>query len=55
MHACRLNVPADKLVFIDDSETNVRAACQLGWTGIHFKNAEQLQQELQQCGVNFKL
>jgi FMN phosphatase YigB (HAD superfamily) len=44
-------VPANQLIFIDDSENNVNAARALGWTGVLFKDAQQLKTELQQCGV----
>ncbi len=33
-------------VFIDDLQANVDAACALGWHGIHFVSAQQLQQSL---------
>ena len=33
-------------VFIDDLQTNVDAACALGWHGIHFLSAPQLRQSL---------
>ena len=38
-------VPA-QTVFIDDLQGNVNAACALGWRGIHFLSAQQLQQSL---------
>jgi putative hydrolase of the HAD superfamily len=36
----------DQTVFIDDLQTNVDAACALGWHGIHFVSAPQLQRSL---------
>ena len=33
-------------VFIDDLQANVDAACALGWRGVHFVSAQQLQQSL---------
>ena len=33
-------------VFIDDLQSNVDAACALGWRGIHFVSAQQLQRSL---------
>jgi FMN phosphatase YigB (HAD superfamily) len=39
-------------VFIDDLQANVDAAAALGWKGIQFASAAQLQDELQlQCGL----
>lgn len=45
--------PARKklIIFIDDKAINVRAATQLGFVGIHFKNAEQLKNDLVELGV----
>ena len=40
----------DRVVFIDDIETNVAAARIMGIHGIHFQSAEQLRQELQALG-----
>jgi putative hydrolase of the HAD superfamily len=37
--------PAQTL-FIDDLQANVQAACALGWSGIHFESAPQLQAQL---------
>ena len=36
----------EQTVFIDDLQTNVDAACALGWRGIHFVSARQLQRSL---------
>jgi 2-haloacid dehalogenase len=43
--------PAAECVLIDDSETNVTAACHLGLKTIHFKSAEQLETELSHLGI----
>jgi len=42
---------AEECVFIDDNETNVRAAHALGFHGIRFENAEQLTRALTRLGV----
>lgn len=41
----------DECVFIDDRAENVAAAVGVGMHGIHFKNPEQLRDELQKLGV----
>jgi 2-haloacid dehalogenase len=43
--------PAAECLFIDDSETNVTAARNLGFKVIHFKSAEQLGMELSRLGI----
>lgn len=40
----------DRTVFIDDMLGNVHAAKVLGWHGIHFQSAQQVEQELQAFG-----
>jgi len=44
-------VPASS-VFIDDNLKNIEAAKKLGFNTVHFKNPEQLGQELQDLGIN---
>lgn len=39
------------IIFVDDKLVNVKAAIQLGFVGIHFKNAAQLKNDLQVLGV----
>lgn len=39
------------IIFVDDKRINVQAATQLGFVGIHFKDAEQLQNDLHILGV----
>ncbi|CAN5172990.1 hypothetical protein BH09DEP1_BH09DEP1_0490 [soil metagenome] len=45
--------PARKklIIFIDDKAINVKAAIQLGFVGIHFKNAKQLKNDLTELGI----
>jgi putative hydrolase of the HAD superfamily len=38
-------------VFIDDLKSNVRVANDLGWQGIHFESASQLQTRLQALAI----
>lgn len=38
-------------IFVDDKLVNIKAATQKGFVGIHFKNAEQLKQDLQELGI----
>jgi 2-haloacid dehalogenase len=47
----KINRPAADGLFIDDSETNITAAQQLGFNTIHFKSAEQLAMELSRQGL----
>ena len=42
--------PGDRVIFIDDIETNVAAARLMGMRGIHFRSAEQLKQDLLALG-----
>lgn len=45
--------PGNRVIFIDDIETNVVAARIMGISGIHFESAEQLKQELLALGCRF--
>jgi len=45
---------AEECVFIDDKEKNTKAAKELGFNVIHYKNNNQLYEELQSLGVNLK-
>lgn len=47
----RLQRLAGECLFIDDTLTNVQAASELGFQGIHFTSPEQLRDELAKCGV----
>ncbi|MEE8425342.1 MAG: HAD family phosphatase [Elusimicrobiota bacterium] len=47
----RARVKASQALFIDDMKGNVAAARRLGWHGIHFKNAGQLESDLKKLGV----
>lgn len=47
----RYGLDAERSVFIDDSEKNVRAARQLGMIGLHFRSAAELQRELAELGL----
>ncbi len=40
-----------KTLFIDDLKTNVNAALSLGWQGIHFESAQQLEADLAKLGL----
>lgn len=44
-------IDKSKSVFIDDSERNIEGAEKAGWNAIHFKNANQLSQDLNELGV----
>lgn len=43
--------PAQECLFIDDSETNIRAARALGFQTVHYQSSEQLAKELERLGV----
>jgi 2-haloacid dehalogenase len=47
----RYNIKADESVFIDDNAANIKAAKELGFLTVHFKNAEQLREELVGMGL----
>lgn len=47
----RINRPAEDCVFIDDAQANIDAANRLGFTGILFTSAAQLQDELHALGI----
>lgn len=47
----RYLLPPAQTLFIDDLKANVHAAQALGWHGIHFESAAQLQAELQQFAL----
>ncbi|MBD1261751.1 HAD family phosphatase [Maribacter polysiphoniae] len=47
----RYRITPEKAVFIDDNIDNVEAANQMGITGIHFKNPDQLHSELNALGI----
>lgn len=47
----RFDIEAKRSLFIDDSLNNVKAAIDIGMTGIHFENAQLLEQELQDYGI----
>jgi HAD superfamily hydrolase (TIGR01509 family) len=46
-----LKCAPQQCVFIDNKLSNIAVAEQLGWCGIHYKNADQLQAELEQIGI----
>lgn len=48
-----LKLKADECVFVDDLEPNIEVAKSLGFKTIHFKNATQLEEELNKLGVEF--
>lgn len=43
----RYDLKADECIFIDDLENNVKAACELGFHGIVFRNRQQAEQEIE--------
>jgi putative hydrolase of the HAD superfamily len=47
----RYQLEPAQTVFIDDLIGNVKAARELGWHGIHFESASQLQQQLELLGL----
>jgi HAD superfamily hydrolase (TIGR01509 family) len=49
--ARRLDVPLNETVFIDDSETNARAAAQYGLHAIHYQTPAQLRRDLKLLGI----
>lgn len=50
----RLGVKADECIFIDDHLQNIKAAEELGVTGIQFFNAKQLESDLEKIVPNLK-
>lgn len=48
----RFNLNAETSVFIDDNLRNIKAAEQMGITGIHFKSPEQLQKDLEKMNID---
>ncbi len=48
----RFNLEAETSVFIDDNLRNIKAAEQMGITGIHFKSPEQLQKDLEKMNID---
>ena len=47
----RSGLPLDRLVFVDDKELNVAAACRLGMDGILFTDAARLRTDLRDRGL----
>ena len=45
------NTLPENSIFIDDLEINIRAAREVGFTGIHFESTEQLEEDLTQLGL----
>ncbi len=45
------NSRPENSIFIDDMESNVLAAIEVGFTGIHFKSFQQLEQDLEKLGL----
>ena len=50
----RYNVDPARSLFIDDNLRNVKAAEELGIKAIHFRNPEQLKQELINLGIELE-
>lgn len=48
----RFNIQAENALFIDDNLRNVNAAKQLNINGIHFKNPQQLKNDLKQFNIH---
>ncbi|RIA09864.1 2-haloacid dehalogenase [Flavobacteriaceae bacterium MAR_2010_72] len=48
----RFNITAERAIFIDDNLRNINAANEIGINGIHFKNPEQLIDELKAYNIN---
>ena len=49
----RYDLTPEKTVFIDDTEVNIKAARDLGWKGIVYKDFDQTVKELADLGVRF--
>ncbi len=47
----KINLKAEECVFVDDREINIKVAKEKGFVAIHFKNAEQLREDLEKLGV----
>ena len=47
----RFEIDASKALFIDDNYRNIKAAEEIGIKGIHFKDPQQLQQELESLNI----
>jgi 2-haloacid dehalogenase len=47
----RFNQKAEECLFIDDSQKNVEAAQEIGFSAIHYQSPEQLEQELKQLNL----
>jgi 2-haloacid dehalogenase len=47
----RYGLRAERSIFIDDSEKNVRAAREFGMLGVHFRSAPELERELSAFGL----
>jgi 2-haloacid dehalogenase len=47
----RYKLQAEKCLFIDDNQDNIETASRLGMISIHFKNPQQLKNELVQMGI----
>jgi epoxide hydrolase-like predicted phosphatase len=48
----RMDLAPSQIVFVDDTTENVRAACALGFNGIHFRSAARLRTDLAAIGVH---
>lgn len=51
----RFQITPEKAVFIDDNKENIEAANNLNLNGIHFKNPQQLQEDLKLLNVEFNI
>jgi len=49
----KLNLNAEECLFIDDEESNIKAAKDLGFNAIIFKDVEQLRKDFEDIGVNY--
>ena len=51
----RFDLTPAKTVFIDDTPANIETAINIGWHGIVYKDYEQVEKELKDLGVNYKM
>ena len=46
-----LQVEAEDCIFIDDIESNIETATQLGFIGIHFSTPDELRDQFEKLGI----
>lgn len=48
----KIGLPAEECVFIDDRESDIKQAKEMGFKSVLFKDAEQLENDLKKLGIN---